>query len=121
MEIYEVEFLCPNGESLLFEIDIEDPVDKEDREKRIKEIMKPILLNNYLELLLTVYSYEELCIFYNAGILPPREELERMVWYTDKPTYRCMSINKVPKCTGCRDGILNQYGHMDLGGCLYNE
>lgn len=22
-------------------------------------------------------------------------------------------------CQGCRDGILNQLGHMDEGGCLY--
>ena len=24
-------------------------------------------------------------------------------------------------CSGCRDGILNQLGHMDEGGCLYTE
>ena len=24
-------------------------------------------------------------------------------------------------CQGCRDGILNQLGHMDEGGCLYVE
>jgi len=23
-------------------------------------------------------------------------------------------------CSGCRDGILNQLGHMDEGGCLYD-
>ena len=23
-------------------------------------------------------------------------------------------------CLGCRDGIFNQLGHMDRGGCLYN-
>ena len=24
-------------------------------------------------------------------------------------------------CWGCREGILNQLGHMDYGGCLYFE
>ena len=24
-------------------------------------------------------------------------------------------------CLGCRDGILNQLGHVDQGGCLYEE
>lgn len=24
-------------------------------------------------------------------------------------------------CWGCREGILNQLGHMDYGGCLYQD
>ena len=27
--------------------------------------------------------------------------------------------NKYSTCQGCRDGVLNQLGHMDEGGCLY--
>ena len=27
----------------------------------------------------------------------------------------------VSECWGCREGILNQLGHMDYGGCLYFE
>ena len=24
-------------------------------------------------------------------------------------------------CSGCKDGILNQLGHMEEGGCLYKK
>ena len=27
----------------------------------------------------------------------------------------------VSQCAGCREGALNQQGHMDYGGCLYLE
>lgn len=28
---------------------------------------------------------------------------------------------KESTCWGCNEGILNQQGHMDIGGCLYDE
>jgi hypothetical protein len=36
------------------------------------------------------------------------------LWHTTKSKLRAVN------CTGCRDDVLNQQGHMHFGGCLYS-
>ena len=32
-----------------------------------------------------------------------------------------LTLRKTDNCQGCKDGLLNQQGHMNEGGCLYGE
>jgi hypothetical protein len=53
----------------------------------------------------------------DAGIPPDDEFFVDAVSRLD--ALRC--AKPPPTCWGCQEGILNQLGHMDQGGCLYTE
>lgn len=112
--MYELDFLCPNGNLIKFEIKVDNYNDE-----NLQKIMRPLLFENYLSILLKIYSYDDLLIFYNDAKEVPREELERIVWKQDSPKYKCIEIKK--KCLGCQNNIANQLGHMNVDGCLYKE
>ena len=105
--MYEVEFITPDGSELVIELNTAN-----------KESMKPHLLKNYLSLLLKNYSYEDIILLYNNGDNVDSKKLEKIVWKQDNPKYECVRIEKI--CQACKDGIANQLGHMEPGGCLYN-
>ena len=109
----EVKFLCQNGEFYTFEIDKGD-----------ENTLRAVLREHYLTTLLEKYSYQELFLIYNQTSIENIRELEKIVWERDLPDYKLIYIKEITSlettCIGCRDGILNQLGHMDYGGCLYS-
>lgn len=49
-----------------------------------------------------------------------KKKIEKEESNTDQ-TQEKLQIPQSPLiCAGCRDGIMNQLGHMDIGGCLYD-
>ena len=48
-----------------------------------------------------------------AGMTSGQRADWEFLWHTTKSKLRAVN------CTGCRDDVLNQQGHMDPGGCLF--
>ena len=121
MQKYELDFLSPDGSSIMFEIIIQSSDDKS-----VRNAIKPILLKHYLESLIEIYSYSDLLNMYNEGKDVSIANLEKIVWSKDRPLYKCLSCNNSGKiqettCSGCLYEYANQLGHMDKGGCLYSS
>lgn len=52
---------------------------------------------------------------YSRGMTPAQVDDWRRMWMTKEKRLREL------RCWGCRDGVLNQQGHMGPGGCLEDE
>jgi len=52
---------------------------------------------------------------YSGGMTPQQVDDWRRMWMTKEKRLREL------RCWGCRDGVLNQQGHMGPGGCLEDE
>jgi hypothetical protein len=52
---------------------------------------------------------------YSSGMTPRQVDDWRLLWMTKEKRLREL------RCWGCRDGVLNQQGHMGPGGCLHDE
>jgi hypothetical protein len=107
-------FQCPDGNIYSFNVRINL---KENRQENIKRAIIPYLSDHYISILRRKYSEEILCSKYKVSSF---DELKKIIWKIDLPKYRCIQINKIT-CHGCQNGILNQLGHSEIGGCLYTE
>lgn len=93
-------------------------------------ITKKQLIKNELRYSIKTYHYTHATKDYNNediidiyGIDPKNTSWDNListVWDYDKPSYKSVSIVKLPSCEGCRLNSLSQYDHMDIGGCLYD-
>ena len=92
---YELDFLTPDGGSIMFDLSVEMSPDRKTIERQFQKKMAPILKNHYLNLLLKHYSHEELYYVYTHGFDVPRDELENIIWNSDKPKYKCLYLTKI--------------------------
>ncbi len=46
------------------------------------------------------------------------DNMIKIVWNQDKPTYKTIGVKKLSSCEGCRLDALSQRYHMEMGGCL---
>ena len=128
-ETYHCNFLRPDGTSLMFSLEIDVLFRKEE----IRNKLLDVIGNDYIEVLLKRNTYEQLFYIFDTD---SKAELKMKIIRGVSPKYRCISIHKNQvlgnqvlenslikkrKCQGCKEGIMNQYGHMDEGGCLNME
>lgn len=92
---YELDFISPEGSSIMFVMKIPSNISDNILRKWIREQIRSVLYRDYLHNLLNNYSFEELYNLYNNNIEVSIRELEKIIWHTDLPKYKCLSISKI--------------------------